>query len=158
MISQSWISPTVVKTPRPLTRFARNSRTDGKHHKLHHDLEKRIFLFVKSVRLFTRRLNLTITNIEDAERLLRCSGSVGTRYLEAGLALTKKDHLSVVRLCKKETKESAYWLKLIGEVNGNRVKKESNKLCREAILLSKVFSLLLKKSATTKESGKPSVK
>ncbi|MEE9145735.1 MAG: four helix bundle protein [Candidatus Binatia bacterium] len=111
-----------------------------------YDLEKRIFDFAKSVRLFARKLILSISNIEDAERLLRSSGSVGTNFIEANESSSKKDFLMRVKISHKEAKESAYWLKLIGEVNGKEVKIETTKLYHEAIQLTKILSSIIEKS------------
>lgn len=108
-----------------------------------HNLEEQAFKFAKSVRLFAKKLNLSISNIEDAERLIRSSGSVGVNLIEANKSSSKKVYLSCIEICRKEAKESAYWLKLIGEVNGNEVEIETKKLHREAIQLTKIFSSII---------------
>jgi four helix bundle protein len=51
-----------------------------------------------------------------------------------------------VKICRKEAKESAYWLKLIIETNDERWKQEGKILLKEAIELKKIFSSILKKS------------
>lgn len=51
-----------------------------------------------------------------------------------------------VKISHKEAKESAYWLKLIGEVNGKEVKIETIKLYHEAIQLTKILSSIIEKS------------
>jgi len=146
MNSRSPISPTSVKKHRALAKFAKKPPTNAKLHKSQHDLEKRAFQFAKSVRLFARKLNLSISNIEDAERLLRSSGSMGANYMVASHSSSKRDFLSRVRICRRDAKESAYWLKLIGEVNGKEVKMESTKLYQEAVQLTKLFSSITERS------------
>ena len=78
-----------------------------------YDLEGRTFLFAKRVRAFIRKLTKDIPNIEDAKQVVRSSGSVGANYIEANEALSKKDFLMRIKICRKEAKESRYWLRLI---------------------------------------------
>ena len=82
-----------------------------------YDLEERTFQFAKEVRLFVRRLEKTIANLEDAKQVVRSSGSVGSNYIEANESLSKKDFIFRVKISRKEAKESTYWLRLISETN-----------------------------------------
>src|SRR5213595_4182147 len=76
------------------------------------DLEDRI-LFAESVRAFVKRLPRTIGNTEDVRQLVRASGSVAANWIEAGEALSKKDFLMRVKICRKEAKESRLFLRLV---------------------------------------------
>jgi four helix bundle protein len=78
-----------------------------------YDLEDRTFNFAKDVREFVRQIPRTIANIEDTKQLVRASGSVGANYIEANESLSKKDFLMRIKICRKEAKESRYWLRLI---------------------------------------------
>lgn len=80
-----------------------------------YDLEERTFQFAKAVRLFVKTLPNTLANVEDGKQLIKSSGSVGANYREANESLSKKDF--VMRISRKEAKESAYWLRLIAETN-----------------------------------------
>src|ERR1700730_15685164 len=77
------------------------------------DLEDRTFLFAESVRGFVKRLPRTIGNTEDVRQLVRASGSVAANWIEADEALSKKDFLMRVKICRKEAKESRLFLRLI---------------------------------------------
>ena len=77
------------------------------------DLEGRTFLFAQRTREFIKKLNKTIANIEDMRQLVRSSGSVGANYIEANEACSKKDFLLRIKYCRKEAKESRYWLRLL---------------------------------------------
>ena len=44
--------------------------------------------------------------------MVRSAGSVGANYIEADEALSKKDFLMRIKICRKEAKESRYWLAL----------------------------------------------
>ncbi len=78
-----------------------------------YDLEERTFQFAERVRAFVRTLTRTLSNIEDARQLIRASGSVGANYIEANEALSKKDFLLRAKICRKEAKESRYFLRLL---------------------------------------------
>lgn len=112
----------------------------------HFDLEERTFKFAKNVRLFTKKLKYSLSNSEDSRQLIRSSGSVGANYIEANEALSKKDFVMRVKICRKEAKESAYWLKLIGELSENEVKNENAALQQEATELKKIFSAIIDKT------------
>lgn len=51
-----------------------------------------------------------------------------------------------IKICRKEAKESAYWLRLIVETNDEKYKQEGKKLLQEALELKKIFSSILIKS------------
>ena len=111
-----------------------------------YDLEERTFQFAKNVRLFIKTLQKTIANIEDIKQLVRASGSVGSNYIEANEALSKKDFVMRIKICRKEAKESAYFLSLINETNELENRKEVEKFIQEANELKKIFSSILEKS------------
>ena len=79
----------------------------------HCDLEERTYEFARDVRGLVKLLPRTLANIEDARQLVNASGSVGSNYIEANEALSKKDFLMRIKICRKEAKESRYWLRLI---------------------------------------------
>ena len=85
---------------------AQNSKT--------YDLEDRTLNFARKVRTFVKILSKTIGNIEDGKQLIKASGSVGSNYIEANEALSRKDFIIMrIKICRKEAKESRYWLRLI---------------------------------------------
>jgi four helix bundle protein len=77
------------------------------------DLEDRTFRFAESVRAFVKQLPRTISNDEDVRQLVRSSGSVAVNWVEADEALSKKDFLLRVKICRKEAKESRLFLRLM---------------------------------------------
>ncbi|MEK7138088.1 MAG: four helix bundle protein [Patescibacteria group bacterium] len=101
-----------------------------------YDLEDRTLRFATSVRNFVRKLPKTISSIEDAKQLVRSSGSVGANYIEACEALSKKDFLMRIKICRKEAKESGYWLNLL-ETPSIDLDKEKKVLIQEATELKK---------------------
>ncbi len=115
------------------------------------DLEDRTFAFAQSVRSFVRKLPKTITNIEDVKQLARSSGSVGANYIEANEAISKKDFVHRIKICRKEAKESRYWLKLLHLGNEQTdLEKERTVLIDEATQFVKIFNAIIEKSLTVK--------
>jgi four helix bundle protein len=51
-----------------------------------------------------------------------------------------------IKICRKESKESAYWLRLIKETNDLKNAGEAQSLMQEANELKKIFSSILEKS------------
>ena len=111
-----------------------------------YDLEERTYLFAKRVRLFTKTITRTLSNIEDIWQLIRSSGSIGANYIEANEALGKKDFLMRIKISRKESKECAYWLRLINETNDLKNSEEARRLIQEATELKKIFSSIIEKS------------
>lgn len=111
-----------------------------------YDLEERTFQFAKKVRLYIKRLPKTIANLEDAKQVIKSSGSVGANYIEANESLSKKDFIMRIKISRKESKESAYFLRLIYETNPSEFEKEGKELQDEATQLTKIFSSILEKS------------
>lgn len=77
-----------------------------------YDLENRTLEFAKRVRAFVKKLCKTLSNIEDGKQLIKASGSVGSNYIEANEALSKKDFIMRMKICRKEAKESRYWFEI----------------------------------------------
>lgn len=77
-------------------------------------------------------------------QLIRSSGSVGANYIEAQEALSKKDFGMRVKICRKEAKESHYWLSLLSELPDTLL-PEQRALTQEALELTKIFSAIVEK-------------
>jgi len=111
-----------------------------------YDLEDRTFEFAKNTALYVKQLPKNISNLEYGKQVVGASGSVGANYIEANEALSKKDFIMRVKICRKEAKESGYWLGLIVETNDEKYSQEGRKLLNEATELKKIFSSILTKS------------
>ena len=111
-----------------------------------YDLEERTFLFGKETRSFVKRLSRTVENLEDIKQLVRSSGSVGANYIEANESVSKKDFLLPIKTCRKESKESAYWLRLLDCGTALELAKECIRLTTQARELMNTFAAILRKS------------
>jgi four helix bundle protein len=66
-----------------------------------YDLANRTFMFAKNVREYVDKLPRKLTSIEIGKQLVRFAGSVGANYIEANEALSNKDFLMRIKICKK---------------------------------------------------------
>ena len=110
-----------------------------------YDLEERTLKFAKAVIAFVSVVPKSIANVEIIKQLVRSSGSVGANYIEANEALSKKDFAVRVKICRKEAKESRYWLSLI-EVNGEETEKTRQLLAGKATELMKIFGSIVERT------------
>jgi len=121
-----------------------NSKQEEK--KKIYDLEERTFLFAQRVRAFVKRFPKTIANIEDIKQLVRASGSVGANYIEANEAFSKKDFYFRIKICRKESKESRFFLRLVDTSDEKSLDQERSELIQEATELMKIFGSIITKS------------
>ena len=111
-----------------------------------YDLEERTLKFARRVRAFVKLLPKTTANLEDGKQLIKASGSIGANYIEANEALSKKDFIVRIKICRKEAKESRYWLRLIETFDETDLENERKILENEATELMNIFGSILKKS------------
>ena len=111
-----------------------------------YDLEERTFQFAKNVSLYVKKFTRTISNMEYGKQVIRASGSVGANYIEANEALSKKDFVMRIKISRKESKESRYWLLLVDTNNDKELDKERQELIKEATELMMIFSSIMRKS------------
>jgi four helix bundle protein len=108
------------------------------------DLEERTYEFAKDVISFINTCPKTIANSELVRQLIRSSGSVGANYIEAREALSKKDFSMRIKICRKEVKESIYWLRLL-EVNDDVIEEKRRALVTESTELLRIFASIVEK-------------
>jgi len=83
----------------------------------HYDLEERTLKFSKEIIKLAKLLPKSIINIKLTNQIIRSGTSMGANYREANETETKKDFNFRIRICRKEGKETIYWLLLILEAN-----------------------------------------
>lgn len=110
-----------------------------------YDLEERTFLFASQVRAFIKKLPRTLCNQEDAKQLVRASGSVGANYIEANESLGKRDFQMRIKISRKESKESRFWLRLIDTNEEDDLNTDRQRLIQESTELLKIFSAIVRR-------------
>ena len=111
-----------------------------------YDLEDRTLSFARNVRLFLQKLPISLKFHDDVSQLTRSSGSIGANYIEANESLGKKDFAMRVKICRKEAKETIYWLKLFQAQNLSvELEDERYKLEKEASEIMHIFGAIVSK-------------
>ena len=113
------------------------------------DLHERTYQFARRVRALCKALPATIGNVEDSRQLVRSSGSIGANYIEANEPLGTKDFLVHIKVCRKEAKESRYWLQLLDLEQKTNLEPERDSLIQEATELLLIFAAIIRKRTTT---------
>ncbi|MCX6744351.1 MAG: four helix bundle protein [Candidatus Parcubacteria bacterium] len=86
-----------------------------------------------------KKIPKTVINLPLISQAIRSVTSIGANYCEASGACSKRDFKNKLYICKKEAKESKYWLDLIGKANPE-LKNECQKYWQEAHELTLIFS------------------
>lgn len=115
-----------------------------------YNLEKRTAAFAVLVRKFVLTLPSNTALWEDGKQVIRSSGSIGANYIEACEALSKKDFLYRIKICRKEARETVYWLNIVVAYL-EPTSSESLRLVDEATQLMKIFGAIVTKSESRKE-------
>ena len=104
-----------------------------------YNLEQRTFTFASDVRTFVHALPKAFILTQDIKQLLRSSGSVCANYAEATEALSKKDFCHRLRICRKESKESIVWLRLLCLPANQELEERRKQLIDESRQLVHIF-------------------
>ena len=107
-----------------------------------YDLEERTAVFGERIIDFVKTLLDNVVNRELIRQLVKAGTSVGANYNEADGAESKKDFRHKIGICRKESKESRFWLRMIARANSDR-KEDCRELWCEAQELTLIFSSIL---------------
>jgi four helix bundle protein len=110
-----------------------------------YDLEERTALFAEKVRNFCLKLPKNAANVEYVPQLIRAGSSPGANYIEANESIGEKDFKMKIKTCRRESKESAYWLRLV--ITDGSIEQENKRayLRQEAKEFILIFTAILKK-------------
>lgn len=105
-----------------------------------YDLEARTMEFSGKLIIFCKDCPKDIVTMPLINQLIRSGTSVGANYREANGASSKKDFQNKVFICKKEAKETLYWLELIGKsIDNGKLKEDCRILWQESKELILIF-------------------
>ena len=104
-----------------------------------YDLEERTAVFGEQIIGFIKNHNLSKHERVLADQLLRAATSIGANYMEAAGASSKKDFAHKMSICRKEAKETTYWLRMLAKAQ-SELKEECRGLYKEAHELVLIFS------------------
>ena len=110
-----------------------------------YDLEERTALFAEKIIEFCKKIPKTVVVTPIISQLIRAGTSVGSNYCEADCAESKKDFEHKIGICKKESKESRYWLRMIARAVPDFT-NEARVLWAEANELHLIFITIVRNS------------
>lgn len=126
-----------------------------------YDLENRTAKLSEETIDFLRKITQDIICIPIIKQLIRSITSIGANYCEANGASSRKDFKNKIHICKKEAKESMYWLQLLAK-SAPEHKEECRKLWKEtqelAMIFSKIINTMENKDKNNKELKISSIK
>lgn len=107
-----------------------------------YDLEKRTIAFSCAIIGLSKEIAKNSVNNPLINQLVRSATSVGANYCEANGASSKRDFKNKIYICKKESKETKYWLEIIAKSN-LELRDECRKYWKEAHELTLIFSKII---------------
>jgi len=104
-----------------------------------YDLEERTAKFAEDVIDLCKKVPQGPINNPIINQLVRSATSIGANYMEANGASSKKDFTNKAFICKKESMETKYWLRILKKAQFN-LEDDCNKLWQEAQEFTLIFS------------------
>ncbi|HBJ86707.1 MAG TPA: four helix bundle protein [Verrucomicrobiales bacterium] len=111
------------------------------------DLEERTAQFGEAVIRFLKTVPQGPLTNRLIDQLVGASTSVGANYCEADDAVSKKDFKNRIGTCRKESRESKHFLRMIAAAVPEK-RLDARELWREAHELNLIFSTIFKNTNT----------
>ncbi len=123
-----------------------NSRTK-------YDLEDRTARFGEMVIKFARKVPRDPITQPLISQIVRLATSVGANYCEADDAHTKREFRHRICLCKKETRETMHWFRMMVAASPP-VRDEARRLWTEAKQLHSIFVAIIRTARKREQQPK----
>ena len=111
------------------------------------NLEERTACFGEAILEFAKKISKSPANTPLITQLVRAGTSVGANYCEADDAVSKKDFRNKIGHCRKESRETKHWVRMIASAN-DELKVDARQLWQEAKELNLIFSKIFRSSET----------
>ena len=121
------------------------NKDDGRKAERVYDLEERTARFGEAVVRFAKSLPQNPVTVPLIGQFVSAGTSVGANYCEADDAISRKDFRHRISICKKEARETKYWLRMIAAAVPES-KPEGRKLWQEAKELHLIFASIWRKN------------
>jgi four helix bundle protein len=108
------------------------------------DLMERTAQFGEAIIRFAKKIPHSPENTRLISQLVGAGTSVGANYCEADDSVSGKDFKKSIGTCRKESKETMFFLRMIG-ASEESLKDEARKLWREAKELNLIFGAIWRK-------------
>jgi four helix bundle protein len=117
------------------------------------DLEERTAKFGEAIIEFARKIPVGPVNNPVIRQLVAAGTSIGANYCEADDGCSRKDFHHKIGICRKESRETKYWLRMTSKAWPDG-RDEARRLWREARQLHLIFVKIFN---STKDDDPPSV-
>ena len=104
-----------------------------------YDLEERTAKFSEDIILLCKIVPQNTAVKPIISQLVRAGTSIGANYMEANGASSRKDFRNKIFICKKECRETKYWLRLLAKTDDNFT-PQCRQLWKEVQELTLIFS------------------
>lgn len=104
-----------------------------------YDLEERTAVFGENIIKFCRKIPNNTINIPLINQLVKAGTSIGANYAEADDAESKNDFRHKIGICKKESRETKHFLRMMAVSNPD-CRIEAKKYWQEAKELNLIFN------------------
>jgi len=125
------------------TKIQMQNQAQSPNVKKKYDLEERTAVFGEKIIEFAKTISQNPINYPLIDQIVRSGTSIGANYMEADAAESKKDFKHRISICRKESKETKHWLRMVVKANPGK-KEKSRTLWREAHELMLIFSAILR--------------
>lgn len=104
-----------------------------------YDLEEKLEVFGEEIIDLAKKTPKNIVTVPILGQLIRSGTSMGANYMEANGASSKQDFRNKIFICKKESKETMHWLRMLARAC-EEVRDDCRKLWTKAQGYAKMFS------------------
>ena len=108
------------------------------------DLQERTARFGEAIVHFAKKVPKSPENIPLISQIVRCGTSIGANYCEADDAVSRKEFRNKIGTCKKEAKETKYFLRMIAAAE-EELRNDARLLWKEARELHLIFCAIFNK-------------
>ncbi len=120
-----------------------SNETQNPNAEKNYDLEERTAQFGERIIGFAKTLPKNLVNNSLISQVVRSGTSVGANYMESDAAESKKDFRHKIGICRKESKETKHWLRMIAKSEPAKA-DECRALWKEAQELTLIFSSIFR--------------
>jgi len=108
-----------------------------------YDLEERTGQFGEMIIAFAKKIPVNLVTEPLIPQLVRAGTSIGANYCEADDAGSKKEFRYRVSICKRESRETKHWLRMVAAA-ASELKADARPLWQEAKELNLIFSAIFR--------------
>lgn len=111
------------------------------------DLEERTAKLGERIIEFVKQIPINAVTSVLVSQLVRSGTSVGANYCEANDAESRKDFRHKIGICRKESKETQYWLRMMAAAQPH-TSEEARVLWQEVKELNLIFGAIIRRTQT----------